>query len=187
MLCRWVCSSQRLKRSRTWREGHCDPWNIRNFLPSDTGFHPRRLESFFLLFGMEAETVKMRENSSHFCQQGNLNLWRQKSAAELQRGKQINLWNRLVKHKVWKMFMYEMGISKQSKIEKNLWCSEWNRWCRQLTSLLIIDNYIWDKLADKIDKALSEVGDAGGWIHYWWLIAAFEISWLIKLTRHWVK
>jgi hypothetical protein len=31
-----------------------------------------------------------------------------------------------------------------------------------LTSLLVIDDYIGDKLADKIDKALSEVGDAGG-------------------------
>jgi hypothetical protein len=30
-----------------------------------------------------------------------------------------------------------------------------------LTSLLVIDDYIGDKLADKIDKALSEVGDAG--------------------------
>ena len=46
--------------------------------------------------------------------------------------------------------------------------AEWSRWCRQLTSLLVIDDYIGDKLADKIDKALSEVGDAGRWIHYGW-------------------
>ena len=31
-----------------------------------------------------------------------------------------------------------------------------------MTFLLMIDDYIGDKLADKIDKALSEVGDAGG-------------------------
>jgi hypothetical protein len=30
-----------------------------------------------------------------------------------------------------------------------------------LNSLLVINNYIGDKLADKIDEALSKVGDAG--------------------------
>ena len=59
--------------------------------------------------------MKVCWNSSHFCQRGNLS--RQKSATELQRDKLINLRNRVVRHKVWEVFTYEMRISKQSKIE----------------------------------------------------------------------
>jgi len=64
--------------------------------------------------------------------------------------------------------------------------AEWSRWYRWLNSLSMIDSCIWDKLADKIDETLSEVGDAGSWIHYWWSLTTFVICWLIKLMMYWL-
>jgi len=64
--------------------------------------------------------------------------------------------------------------------------AELSRWCRQLNSLLMINSCIWDNLADKVDEALSEVGDAGSWLIYWWSMTTFVICWLIKLMMHWL-
>jgi hypothetical protein len=61
-------------------------------------------------------------------------------------------WNRVVRHKVWEVFIYEMRISKQSKIENIYEAVSEIGDAGSLTSLLMTDDYIGDKLADKMTR-----------------------------------